>query len=199
MRSLLDVLYNFHWIVPGEAARSAQPYLGRVEPFLLRHDIKAVINLRGRHQSWGWWLHEERICRRNAIAHFDPALNSRRLPTRRMLAALLDAFDASPRPLLVKCSGGQDRTSYAAALYVVHSRGWSALEEAGRQFAGFPYLHFPRRQQHWLRRFLEFAREDAGSLPLYRWARERYDPSSLATWLVDRGEGDSFKAVFGQG
>jgi len=40
----------------------------------------------------------------------DVTLNSRRLPLREMLAGLFDAFDAAPRPFVVKCAGGQDRT-----------------------------------------------------------------------------------------
>ncbi len=48
-------------------------------------------------------------------------MDSRRLPLRPMLVALFDAFDRAPRPFVIKCSGGQDRTSLAAALYIVHS------------------------------------------------------------------------------
>ena len=44
------------------------------------------------------------------VAHLDPTMDSRRLPLRTMFAALFDAFDAAPRPFLVKCAGGQDRT-----------------------------------------------------------------------------------------
>ena len=37
----------------------------------------------------------------------------------------LAAFDQAPRPFMLKCSGGQDRTSFAAALYLIHRGGWS--------------------------------------------------------------------------
>src|ERR1700754_1490694 len=137
MRKLLDTLYNFHWIVPGEAARSAQAYLGLLKPFLRANRIAAVINLRGRHPKFGWWRYETQVCAALGIAHFDAMLDSKRLPLKEMLVALLDAFDAAPRPFLIKCSGGQDRTSFAAALYIVHRDGWSALDRAERQFARF--------------------------------------------------------------
>ena len=66
MRKLLNLLYNFHWVVPGEAARSAQAYLGVLGPFLEGNGLKAVINLRGRHPDFGWWKHETQTCARLA-------------------------------------------------------------------------------------------------------------------------------------
>src|ERR1700759_3047140 len=144
MRKLLNLLYNFHWVVPGEAARSAQPYLGLMGRFLRGNGLKAVINLRGRHPNFDWWKYETETCARQGVAHFDAMMDSRRLPLREMLVALIDAFDAAPRPFVIKCSGGQDRTSFAAALYIVHRGGWEAADRALRQFSRFPYLHFPK-------------------------------------------------------
>ena len=183
MRKLLNLLYNFHWIVPGEAARSAQAWFGLLGPFLRANRLKAVINLRGRHPNFGWWQYETQTCARLGVAHFDAMLDSRRLPLKEMLVVLLDSFDAAPRPFVIKCSGGQDRTGFAAALFVVHRDGWEATETALGQFARFPYLHFPRSNQLWLHRFLVFARERANGAPLAQWVRRDYDPVSFALWL----------------
>ena len=61
------------------------------------------------------------------MTHFDAMLDSRKLPTRAMLEQLIVSFDAAPRPFMLKCSGGQDRTSFAAAvLYLIHRGGWAA-------------------------------------------------------------------------
>jgi len=196
MRAPLNILYNFHWIEPGEAARSAQPYLGLRERFLVSNGIRGLINLRGAHPDWGWWRNEARTCRRNGIAHFDTPLNSRLLPTRAMLTVLLDAFDAAPRPFLIKCSGGQDRTSFAAALFVVHRHGWGAVEQARGQFRRLPYLHFPKPCQRWLAAFLDFAQAQAAGRPLGEWARHEYDPERLRTWLNAHDMAGSFENVF---
>src|SRR5208337_3323327 len=120
MRSLGDVLYNFHWIVPEEAARSAQAYAGFLAPFLRGHQIRSVINLRGQNPHFAWWRYEKKVCSRLNVEHFDFCVNSRTLPARRLLIDLLDAFDASKKPFLIKCSGGQDRTSFAAAFFIIH-------------------------------------------------------------------------------
>jgi len=195
-RAFLERLYNFHWIVPGEAARSAQ---GAAPPFariLKRRGIKSLVNLRGHHPNYLWWRREKRLCARLGMAHFDVMLDSRRLPMRQMLASLLDAFDKAPRPLVVKCSGGQDRTALAASIYLIQKRGWGALPDAKAHFARFPYLHFPKRGQKWLEQFPRYAEFAARGRPIAEWIRNDYDTEAFDAWLRENGMGDSFKSVF---
>jgi len=196
MRPLADVLYNFHWIVPGRAARAAQAYAGLLGPFLRKHGIASVINLRGPNPDWRWWHYERRVCAKLGVAHSDAMLSSRRLPTRQMLVDLIAAIDAAPAPTLLKCSGGQDRTSFAAALYLLHTKGWSAYDEAAAQFARWPYLHLPKSHQRWLKLFAEFAREGAAGRPLAAWIAESYTPEALKAWLEGRGRGDAFRGRY---
>lgn len=196
MRALGDILYNFHWVVPGKVARAAQAYAGFLGPFLKRHGIRAVINLRGPNPHWRWWHYEKRICKKHGIIHFDVMLSSRRLPTRQMLVDLIAAFDAAPLPMLLKCSGGQDRTSLAAALYLLHSKGWAAEAEALGQFARWPYLHRPKPQQMWLQSFIEFAKEGAQGRPIGQWFADRYTPEALKVWLEARGMAGAFRGLY---
>jgi hypothetical protein len=196
MRSIGDILYNFHWVVPGEAARFMQPWAGGLRSFLERRGIRSLINLRGRNADLGWWKHETGTTEAAGIAHLDAMLDSRKIPTREMLLRLMECFDTGPRPFLLKCSGGQDRTSFAAALYIIHRDGWGAMARAKKQFACFPYLHFPKRHQRWLKAFVDFAAQDAGDLPLAQWVRDRYSPQAAKTWLDAHGLGDSYAAIF---
>ena len=106
MRSAGDILYNFHWVVPGDAARAMQAWAGRLRPFLKRRGIRAIINLRGRNDDVSWWKKETAISKAAGIAHLDAMLDSRKLPTQAMLARLIETFDTAPRPFLLKCSGG---------------------------------------------------------------------------------------------
>lgn len=196
MRSASDILYNFHWVVPGEAARAAQAWAGGVRSFLKKRGIRAIINLRGRNDDLSWWRNETRDAKAAGAQHFDAMLDSRKLPTRPMLVALIHAFDAAPRPFMLKCSGGQDRTSFAAALYLVHRGGWTAYEQAAAQYARYPYLHFPKRHQRWLRPFLDFAREDSQGAPIKNWIAERYTPERAKAWLDSHGLQDSYAGIF---
>jgi protein tyrosine/serine phosphatase len=196
MRSAGDILYNFHWVVPGEAARAAQAWAGGISPFLKKRGIRAIINLRGRNDDLSWWRNETRAAEAAGAQHFDTMLDSRKLPTRPMLVALMDAFDAAPRPFMLKCSGGQDRTSFAAALYLIHRGGWAAYDQAAAQYARYPYLHFPKRHQRWLRPFLDFAREDSKGAPIKDWIAHSYTPERLKAWLDGHGLNDTYAGIF---
>ncbi|MGD0867776.1 MAG: hypothetical protein ABSA49_19745 [Rhizomicrobium sp.] len=196
MRRLSDVIYNFHWIVAGKAARASQAYAGFLRAFLRARAIRSVINLRGPNPKHMWWRYETRICAELGVAHFDTMLSSRRLPTQQMLINLLEAFRQAQTPVLLKCSGGQDRTSFAAALYLLNAQGWAAFEEAEQQFASWPYLHWPRRHQHWLKLFPEFAREDSAGAALAEWLGRDYTPERFKAWLEARGMGDSFRGLY---
>jgi protein tyrosine/serine phosphatase len=195
-RTTADILYNFHWVVPGEASRAMQAWAGGLGPFLKRRGIRAIINLRGRNDDLSWWKKETATAKAGGIAHLDAMLDSRKLPTREMLVRLVECFDIAPKPFMLKCSGGQDRTSFAAALYLIHRDGWQALETARAQFARFPYLHFPKMHQRWLKAFVEFARESAGERPLAAWIAESYTPEKLKAWLDSHGLEGSYSAVF---
>jgi hypothetical protein len=196
MRSAFDLLYNFHWIERGMAARAAQAYAGFLGPFLRRRGIRAVINLRGANPGHSWWRYETRICAQSGIAHRDVKLNSRQLPTREMLLDLLRAFDDAPRPFLLKCSGGQDRTSLAAALYLLHTHGMAAQASAVAQFSAWPYLHLPGRQQRWLKSFVPFAVEQAEGRPVRSWLETDYSAQVFKGWLEARGQGETFRGLY---
>ncbi len=70
------------------------------------------------------------------------------------------------------------------------------MDKARAQFARWPYLHFPKAEQRWLRHFVEFAQEDAKGMPLAQWVRSAYTPERLRDWLAAHGRGDTFKAIF---
>lgn len=196
MRSLSDIVYNFHWIEPGDSARGAQAYAGFLGPYLKARGIASLINLRGRNDDLSWWKYETTTAEALGIMHFDAMLDSRRLPTRTLLVRLFEVFDAAPRPFMLKCSGGQDRTSFAAGLYLIHREGWSAMEKARSQFARWPFLHFPKKHQRWLKPFLDFAAEGAKDMPIATWIKQSYDPAQLQTWLTAHGLADSHAGIF---
>jgi protein tyrosine/serine phosphatase len=192
MSRILDRLYHLHWVT-SDVARSAQPYLGFYSAFLGPHGFKSLINLRGENADFRWWTTEKRVASALKIIHFDVKLSSRNLPSRSGLRALFDAFAQAERPLLLKCSGGQDRTGLAAALYLLQSRGPGALAEAEAQLSSWPYLHFPKRHQLWLRHFPGYANAQAGGA-LGQWGRGGYDPHHFAEWLAAHGLKGSYRS-----
>jgi hypothetical protein len=189
---ILDRLYHLHWVMP-DVGRSAQPYLGFYSAFLGPHRFKSLINLRGENADFRWWTTEKRVAADLGIVHFDVKLSSRNLPSRSGLAGLFEAFADAERPLLLKCSGGQDRTGLAAALYILQLKGPAALADAEAQLNAWPYLHFPKRHQLWLRHFPGYANAQAGAA-IHQWTREVYDPNHFAAWLESRGLKGSYRS-----
>ena len=96
---------------------------------------------------------------------------------------LIEAFRTAEAPILIKCSGGADRTGLAAAIYLLDKNGLAALGAARRQMAFLPYLHLPKRHQRWIRRFPDFFEVDHAGLAIADWARVRYSPDRFADWL----------------
>ena len=193
MSLVLDRLYHLHWVSP-DLARSAQPYLGFYRAFLRPHGFKSIINLRGPNPEFGWWRHEKQTAQSLGIAHFDVKLSSKYLPSRSGLVELFAVFEQAKAPLLLKCSGGQDRTSLAAALYLLDRKGPEALAEAEGQFAFWPYLHRPKPYQLWLKEFPGYAVRQAGGASLRAWVLSGYDPQAFADFLARKGMPGSFRA-----
>jgi hypothetical protein len=196
MRSPGDMLYNFHWVVPGEIGRSAQAYAGFLAPFLTRHGIRSVLNLRGPNPKFRWWHYEKRVCARLGVTHFDMPLNSRNLVLRLQLTRMLDFMHTAQAPLLVKCSGGQDRTSFACALHLLDRKGWRHFDDAMAQFGRWPYLHFPKAHQRWLKQFFVYGRGQAGDKPLRRWIEDDYTPEDFKAWLDAHGMKDVYRTLY---
>jgi protein tyrosine/serine phosphatase len=194
MAALLDRLYNLHWVTE-DVARSAQPYIGFYKTFLRAHGFRAIINLRGENPTRRWWQEESRAAEGLNLRHYNVRLSSRLIPARPPLIELAEAFESAPRPILVKCSGGQDRASFAAAVYLLLAGGVDAREAAEGQFALWPYLHRPRLNQRWMQRFPAFVDESIGSARFDEWLKLNYTPDAFADWLSRNGAPQSFLAV----
>ena len=181
----------------GAAPARPRPMPAFLGPFLKRHGIAAVDqSARPQSRTGAGGIIERRVCARRGHRAFRcHAVLAPAADARRCWCNLIAAFDAAPAPLLLKCSGGQDRTSFAAALYLLHTKGWGAEGEARAQFARWPYLHLPKTHQRWLKAFVDFAKAGAGR-PLAQWLRETYTSEALRTWLVANGLGDSFRGLY---
>jgi protein tyrosine/serine phosphatase len=123
-------------VVPGGVYRSAQ-----LEPAALALEadalaLSSVLNLRGQKPESAWYREERRVLEQQGVALHDLRLSAGRLPSRQELKRLLQLIRTAPRPVLIHCRGGSERTGLAAAL-VLLLQG-ADLEEARRQLALFP-------------------------------------------------------------
>ena len=132
---------NFHVVSEGVVYRSARLAGDSLHDRVSRYHIKSILNLMGPEPESQWYKEEVAVATALGIARYDA-----RIPTRkdvsdvdldRILAILRDA----PKPILIHCNAGADRTSLVAALYLYRMECKSA-DEAERQLS-VRYGHFP--------------------------------------------------------
>ncbi len=132
---------NFHPVAPGQAYRSAQLDRDELEGYVRAFGIRSVINLRGKGTGKPWYEDEVATCHRLGVGHFDLGLSSSRAPSPGEVEHLLALFNRAPRPVLIHCRAGADRSGLAAALWQAVVDGLPA-SVAGRQLS-LRFGHLP--------------------------------------------------------
>lgn len=131
---------NFYQVTDEPIYRSGQPTGDELRAFITKYGIRSVINLRGTNHGSGWYEDEVRVTQELGAVHYDYAISANRELSDEEIAKILDIMRQAPKPILIHCKSGADRTSLIAALYLF-SQGRSA-EEASAQFS-ILYGHFP--------------------------------------------------------
>ena len=109
---------NFHEIIPGELYRSAQLSPEQLEMFAKNYNIRTIVNLRGSNPNDDWYKNEVAVSDKLNLKHIDYRIsrkNTISLEQSKELAAILR--DA-PKPILIHCKAGIDRTGFVTAVYL---------------------------------------------------------------------------------
>lgn len=117
------IFENIHTVVPNGVYRSAQLSPQRLEQLIERQKIKSVLNLRGAHPGEPWYDGEIAVANKHKVAHYNLTLDSRSEPTPAQTADLLAIMKAAPKPMVIHCWAGADRTGLASALYLYEIEG----------------------------------------------------------------------------
>jgi protein tyrosine/serine phosphatase len=142
--SYCDVLIwggNFHAVENGTVYRSAQLSKTQFAHAIDTHHIRSVLNLRGPNLDEAWYRDELAVTQGRGASHDDVGISADREVTPDKIAKILAVLRDAPKPSLVHCLSGADRSGFVSALdeYVV--RGKSA-EMAAKELS-FRYGHFP--------------------------------------------------------
>jgi undecaprenyl-diphosphatase len=132
---------NFHPITPGEAYRSAQLDRDELEYYIKKYNIKSIVNLRGEHPDEPWYKEEKEVSSMHKIQHYSIPLSSSREPDEAVIRQLVEIFKNAPRPVLIHCQAGADRSGLAAAIWKVVVDN-QPKPEAEKQLSLF-YGHLP--------------------------------------------------------
>lgn len=110
---------NFHAVQPGLLYRSRQLSYRKFAYYIKKFQIKTVINLRGKNKSTRWWQQEKMCTKKFGLQFFNIASNASRPSTKHEICQLLALYDHAPKPILIHCYSGSDRTGEAAAIWVI--------------------------------------------------------------------------------
>lgn len=113
-----EVFDNFHIVEAGAFYRSQQLDAAILEKYIKNFGIKTLISLRGDDES-EWWHKEQLVAVKYDAVFFSLGMSAIYLTNKTDLTKLLTIYQEAPRPILVHCIGGADRTGEASALWVL--------------------------------------------------------------------------------
>ena len=197
--SYFYIFDNFHVVVKEKVYRSAQLSEKRLRKLISSKRLKTIINLRGKSEGRDWYAKEKKVAKENSVQHYDLRFVAHSLPSCTQLDALVKALATAPRPLLLHCRGGADRTGMASAIALALEND-SPLSELKRQFSllygvrpftgSTGYLLFSQ-YEIWLDQSGRFHNQDT----LLSWIKDFYvDSKGNAEFVIDTAAGIVFRA-----
>ncbi len=124
---------NLLEIVPGEIWRSAQPSGPEMDAFITRLGLRSVLNLRGERGGSAWLREERSVTAARGVELHTVRLSAKQMPPTPRLREIVRVLDTAPRPLLLHCKGGVERSGLVGAVAVLLHDG--DLAQARAQFA----------------------------------------------------------------
>lgn len=153
---------NFHTITSGEAYRSGQLDRNRLAYYIKAYKIKSILNLRGEKPGSKWYVEEMRTCAENSVMHYDVSLSAYSEPIEEDVRKLMTVFRSAPRPILIHCEGGADRSGLVSAMWKVVVDGEPKSEAEKQLF--LLYGHIPFGKAHVMDRFFREWRPEISRL-----------------------------------
>lgn len=170
---------NFHPITPGEAYRSAQLDQDELEYDIRKFKIRSIIDLKGNDGGEPLYEAEIAISRDMEVRHYDLGISADKTPSSHDIEKLLKLFRNAPRPVLIHCQAGADRSGLAAALWKVVIDG--APKSVAREQLSIRYGHIPFGPTQVLDAFFEnWVIPTTATIDAAEMTRELYNRSEYA-------------------
>jgi uncharacterized protein (TIGR01244 family) len=104
-------------VVRDQLYRSAQLSPAQLEKHVRDHGIKTIINLRGENVNAQWYNAEIETAQQLGVEHIDFAMSSGTVLTPERADELVAIMKAAPKPILIHCQSGADRTGLVSVIY----------------------------------------------------------------------------------
>ncbi|TFF18232.1 protein tyrosine phosphatase [Jiella endophytica] len=132
---------NIHAVEPGVVYRSGQLAPGQLRQLIEANGIRSILNLRGAHPDEEWYRGEEAVAAEHGVISTSIGISANREPSMAKMREIEAAIRDAPKPLLIHCKGGADRSGLASAIYEYALAGRPAEAASGQ--LSFAYGHFP--------------------------------------------------------
>ena len=137
----LQLSGNVHTVENATVYRSGQLNATDLDALIDSTGIRSILNLRGAHPDVAWYREEWDVARRRSIVYRSISISARNEPDVATMQEIEQAMADAPKPLLIHCMGGSDRTGLASAIYEYAIAGKS--EGVAADQLSFAYGHFP--------------------------------------------------------
>jgi hypothetical protein len=135
---------NFRTVIPGLVYRSAQLSASTLRDRILQYHLRCVVNLRGPNVDDAWYQDERTTAVQFGAQPIDLSTDSGYPPNPEELRELVTLLTTCPKPVLVHCNSGVDRSGIVAAICVLALDEHGTLDKARQQF-GLAYGQLPWR------------------------------------------------------
>jgi protein tyrosine/serine phosphatase len=111
---------NFHTVIDHQVYRSAQLQPSDLEHYIKKYAIKSIINLRNALKSRPELLKNEMlVAQKYHLNYYHIELPAQHAPKVADLRRLVNVLATAPKPILIHCKAGADRTGLASAISVI--------------------------------------------------------------------------------
>jgi protein tyrosine/serine phosphatase len=160
---------NFHAVEAGALYRSSQLKPNRLKKYIKKLGIKTIINLRGINPTRHWWQREKRLAKEFGIKFYNIPFNAGTFSSKKNLYKLLYLYEHAPKPILIHCRDGADRSGEAAALWILEHQGKGKKEALKHLSIKYGYVKFYRPAKYSLIKMWQGK----------KWLAKNYNPERL--------------------
>jgi protein tyrosine phosphatase (PTP) superfamily phosphohydrolase (DUF442 family) len=189
---------RFFPVIEKQVYRSAQLSASRLDAVIQAYGIRSIIALLGSEKGTPWFENETAVADRHQLNLLNIGFSSHELPQFNRINQLVDALLSAPRPILLHCYRGADRTGMASAIAMILDND-PPLKTIEKQFSWrfgvIPHSNsigvlFFKQYSEWMRATGNVHNRDN----FLDWVRNRYvDPKGNIEYDIDSIDGKGFE------